>query len=158
VIPNGPPGSFDAGYILNVSSTAATTDEETWLYYTGVNTTHGGTMPPKRMSLGRAVWRRYGFVSLDAAAKARIETKPLRLACSSLEINADADAGELRVAILETDGRAISGLSSEDCEPLCADATRHVLRWRSGNVPPADRPIRLVIEMNRCSLFSLECR
>ena len=158
VIPNGPEGSFDAGCILNVSSTAATTDKETWLYYTGVNTTHGGTMPPKRMSLGRAVWRRHGFASLDAAGKGRVETKPLRLATSALEVNADAESGQLRVDVLEADGRAIPGLSSDACEPLGADATRHPLRWKSRQPLPTDRPVRLVIEMNRCRLFSLECK
>ena len=158
VIPNGPEGSFDAGCILNVSSTAATTDKETWLYYTGVNTTHGGTMPPKRMSLGRAVWRRHGFVSLDATGKGRVETKPLRFAASTLEVNADAAGGQLRVGVLEADGRKIPGLSSDDCEPLCADATRHTLCWTSKRQPPADRPVRLVIVMDRCRLFSLESR
>jgi hypothetical protein len=157
VIPNGPPGSFDAGCILNVSSTAATTDRETWLYYTGVNTTHGGTLPPKRMSLGRAVWRRYGFVSLDAADRGRVETRPLRLGSSSLTVNADARDGEMRAAVLEADGRAIQGLSREDCEPLCADATRHTLQWRSGVTPPTDRPVRIAIDMTRARLFSLEC-
>jgi hypothetical protein len=158
VIPNGPPGSFDAGCILNVSSTAATTDQETWLYYTGVNTTHGGTMPPKRMSLGRAVWRRYGFVSLDAADRGRVETRPLRLGTSTLTVNADARHGQLLAAVSEEDGRAIPGLSVEVCEPLRADATRHALQWRSGRTPPTDRPVRVVIEMQRCHLFSLECR
>ncbi len=158
VIPNGPPGSFDAGCILNVSSTAAHTDQETWLYYTGVNTTHGGTLPPKQMSLGRAVWRRHGFASLDATADARIETRPVQLAGPGLTVNADARNGRLRVAVLEADGRPVSGLSLDDCEPLCGDATQHTLRWRSGQRPPTDRPVRFVIAMGGCSLFNLECR
>lgn len=158
VIPNGPAGAFDAGCILNVSSTAITTDDETWLYYTGVNTKHGGTMPPKRMSLGRAVWRRHGFASLDATGKGRLETKPVRLATPALEINADASRGVLRVGVTEADGTPIKGLSIAECEPLQADATRHALRWTSGAKPPADRPVRLTIELERGRLYSIECR
>ncbi len=157
VIPNGAPGSFDAGCILNVSSTAATTDRETWLIYTGVSTTHGGTLPPKRMCLGRAVWRRHGFVSLDAAEAGRVETKSLRLARPALEINADAAGGELRAAVLEADGRPIPGLTADACEPLTADATRHTLRWLTGQKPPTDRPVRLAIALRNARLFSLEC-
>ena len=158
VIPNGPPGSFDAGCILNVSSMAAHTDKQTCLYYTGVNTTHGGTLPPKRMCLGRAVWRRHGFVSLDATREARIETHPLQLASPSLTVNADAHNGRLRVAVLEADGRPISGLSLDDCEPLADDATQHMLRWKSNQPLPTDRPVRLVIAMTASRLFSLESR
>ena len=155
VIANGPPGAFDAGCILGVSSTAVHVNDETWLYYTGINTTHGGPMPPKRITVGRAVWRWHGFASLDAAAQGRVETKPLRLAAPSLTVNADASRGSLRADILEADGRPIPGLSAAECVPLRADATRHILRWTSGKTPPADRPVRVVLNLDRCRLFSL---
>ena len=157
VIPNGKDGVFDAGCILGVSSTAVHVGDETWLYYTGINTTHGGPMPPKRIRIGRAVWRRYGFASLDAADRGRIETKPLRLDTPLLIVNADASAGSLQVGLLEADGCAIPGLSPAENEPLHADATRHALRWTSGTAPPTNRVVRLVIEMNRAHLFSLSC-
>ncbi len=155
IIPRGAPGTFDGGSILGVSSTAAHVGDETWVYYTAMTTTHGGPMPPKRLTIGRAAWRRHGFASLDAAERSRVETKPLRLGAPLLVINADASRGELRVALLEADGRAIAGFGLEDCEPLRADATRWTARWRSGASVPIDRPVRVVIEMNKCRLFSL---
>jgi hypothetical protein len=155
VIANGPPGSFDAGCILGVSGTAVHVDDETWLYYTGINTTHGGPMPPKRIAVGRAVWRRHGFVSLDAADKGRIETKNLRLASPSLTVNADASRGSLHVGILEADGRPVPGLSAAESVPLQTDATRHAVRWTSGATPPAGRPVRVVLELDHARLFSL---
>jgi hypothetical protein len=158
VIPNGPPDSFDAGCILGVSSTAVHVGDETWLYYTGINTTHGGPIPPKRIRIGRAVWRRHGFASLDAAGLARVETKPVLLGAPSLTVNADAKNGRLQIGVLEADGRAIPGLAADDCEPLCTDATRHPVRWKFRQTLPTDRPVRLVLEMNRCRLFSLESR
>lgn len=155
VIPRGAPGTFDGGSILGVSSTAVHVGDETWVYYTAMTTTHGGPMPPKRLSIGRAAWRRHGFVSLDATERGRVETKPLRLGAPALIINTDASGGELRVALLEADGRAIAGFGLEDCEPLRTDATRWVARWRSRARVPTDRPVRVVVEMNNARLFSM---
>jgi hypothetical protein len=155
VIPRGAPGTFDGGSILGVSSTAVHVGDETWVYYTAMTTTHGGPMPPKRLTIGRAAWRRHGFVSLDAAERGRMETKPLRLGGPSLIINADASGGELRMVLLEADGRALAGFGLEDCEPLRADATRWTARWRSGASVPKDRPVRVVVEMTSARLFSV---
>lgn len=156
MIPRGPAGSFDAGAILGVSSTLVNTADESWVYYTALTTTHGAPMPPKRLSIGRAEWRLHGFVSMDCGEKAgRIETRPLQLSAPALRVNADAAGGELRVALLEAGGQPIPGLTLEDCEPLRADATRWAARWRGGKIPPLDRPVRAVIQMRHCRLFSL---
>ncbi|MBI5393782.1 MAG: hypothetical protein HZA91_00645 [Verrucomicrobia bacterium] len=155
VIPRGAPGTFDGGSILGVSSTAVHVGDETWVYYTAMTTTHGGPMPPKRLSIGRAAWRRHGFASLDAAGRGRVETKPLRLGGPSPIINADASRGEVRVALLEADGRPIGGFGLDDSEPLRADATRWTARWRSDASVPADRPVRVVVEMTNARLFSI---
>jgi hypothetical protein len=155
MIPRGAPGTFDGGSILGVSSTAVHVGDETWVYYTAMTTTHGGPIPPKRLTIGRAAWRRHGFVSLDAAERGHVETKPLRLGAPSLLINADASRGELRMALLEADGRAITGFGLEDSEPLRTDATRWAARWRSGASVPTDRPVRVVVEMTKARLFSM---
>ncbi|MCX6898915.1 MAG: hypothetical protein NT105_09460 [Verrucomicrobia bacterium] len=155
VIPRGAPGTFDGGSILGVSSTAVHVGDETWVYYTAMTTTHGGPMPPKRLSIGRVAWRRHGFASLDAAGRGRVETKPLRLGASSLVINADASRGQLRVALLEADGRPIDGCAFEDSETLHADSTRWTARWRSRAASPTDRPVRVVVEMTDSRLFSV---
>jgi hypothetical protein len=155
VIPRGEPGTFDGGAILGVSSTATHLGDKTWVYYTAMTTTHGAPIPPKRMSIGRAEWRRHGFVSLDAEGQGQMETKPLRLAAPNLVINADAQGGELRAALLETDGRPIRGFTLGDSVPLQCDATRSIARWKSGANPPTDRPVRVRLELNRCHVFSL---
>jgi hypothetical protein len=156
VIPRGAPGTFNGGAILGVSSTAVDVDGETWAYYTALTTTHGGALPAKRLSIGRAEWRRHGFVSLDAgAAGGRVETKPLLLGAPTLVVNADASHGAVRVALLEADGRAIPGCSLEESEPLRADATRWSVRWRSAAGVPTDRPVRVVVELTKARLFSV---
>jgi hypothetical protein len=159
VIPRGAPGTFDGGAILGVSSTTVDVGEETWVYYTALTTTHGGALPAKQLTIGRAAWRRHGFVSLDAGAGGgRIETKPLQLGGTKLLINADAGHGKLRVALLEADGRAIPGLGLDDCTALTADATGWPARWQNAASVPTNRPVRVVVELTNAKLFSLAAR
>lgn len=155
IIPRGAPGAFDAGSIFSVCSTVVHQGDETWVYYTGISTTHGAPIPPKRIAIGRAEWRRHGFVSLEAGINGRLRTKSLRLAGPSLVVNADARGGELRLGLLEADGRPIAGYSAEECETLRDDTTRWTARWRSSGKAPVDRPICVAIEMNNARLFSL---
>ena len=155
IIPRGAAGSFDAGSIFSVGSTAVHVGDETWVYYTGISTTHGAPIPPKRIAIGRAEWRRHGFVSLDATADGRVQTRPVRLRSPKVIINADAHAGELRIALLEADGTPIPGYAAEDCEPLLTDATRWTPRWRNGTNAPTDRPVCVVVQMKQARLFSL---
>ena len=108
----------------------------------------GGPIPPKRIAIGRAVWRRHGFVSLDAGPESgRLMTRPLVVHGGRLVLNADASRGELKVALLEPSGQPLPHFQLEDCEPLRRDATQHRLRWRSGQA---------MIEMKSARLSSLE--
>jgi hypothetical protein len=157
VIPRGAPGTYDGGAILGVSCAPIHTADETWVYYSAISTGHGAPVPPKRMTIGRAEWRRHGFVSADAGPQGgEIETKPLRFAAPTLVVNADARRGELRVALLEADGRPIAGRTFADCAPLTADRTRWGVRWRTGDGVPTDRPVRVVVQMKGTRLYSLE--
>lgn len=156
IIARGASGSFDAGSIFSVGSTMVHVRDETWVYYTGLSTSHGAPMPPKRIAIGRAEWRRHGFVSLDAGEESgRIETKPLRLVAPRLVINADASGGEVRVALHEVDGSDIVGFSLEECTPLHADDLRWTSTWKNGASLPTDRPIRVLVELKNARLFSL---
>lgn len=157
VIPRGARGSFDAGTLLGVSSTCVHSGKETWVYYTALTTSHGAPVPPKRISIGRAEWRLHGFASLDSGERGRVETKALRLSSSQLLLNADANGGEVRVALLEAGGAAIAGFSSEECEPLRTDDTAWKIRWKSGANVPHDRPVRVVLELKQAQLFSISC-
>lgn len=157
IIPRGPPGTFDGGAILGVSCATVHVDDETWVYYSAISTTHGAPVPPKTMTIGRAEWRRHGFVSADAGPQGgELETKPLRAGAPELVVNADASRGELRVALLEADGRPIAGRGFAEASPLRADRTRWRAAWRDGTAVPVDRPVRVVLRMTNVRLYSLE--
>ncbi|RBP40477.1 hypothetical protein DES53_108184 [Roseimicrobium gellanilyticum] len=157
IIARGKPGTFDAGTILGVSSTAVHVGDETWMYYTGLTTSHGGALPEKRNSIGRAVWRRHGFASLDAGEQTgTVQTIPLRHASPHLIINAStSNDGLVRIAVLEKHGAPIPGLSLDESNELRADATQWKASWKSGTAIPTDRPVRILVELKNARLYSL---
>jgi hypothetical protein len=156
VIPRGAPGTFDAGAILGVSCAPVHTAEETWVYYSAISATHGAPVPPKLMTIGRAEWRRHGFVSADTGPQGgEIETRPLRFGSPRLVVNADAGRGEVRVALLEADGRPIPGRSLADCRSLNADRTQWTVEWRDGETVPTDRPVKVLLQMRNVRLYSV---
>lgn len=156
VIPRGAPGTFDGGAILGTASVPVDTDDETWVYYTAINTGHGGAMPPKTITVGRAEWRRHGFVSLDAGpGGGTLATVPLQLRAAQLVVNADASRGELRVALCEADGSPIPGFGFDDCAPLQGNATRWAVKW-SGGAAPVDRPVIVKLAMTSVQFYSLQ--
>jgi hypothetical protein len=126
------------------------------MYYTALTTSHGGPIPPKRNSIGRAVWRRHGFASLDAGGEvARVETVSLRLTSPRLVLNVSAKEGSVRVALLEADGSPIPGFSLKESNELREDATQWEVTWHGGASIPTDRAVRILIEMKQAQLFSV---
>jgi hypothetical protein len=158
IIPNGP-ADFDAGCILGMINTPVIHGDEIWVYYTGITTTHGGAMPAKRITIGRAAWRLDGFVSLDAGpAGGVVEMVPVRLAGGRLIVNADATGGRLAVEVLDETGKPPPGYSTADCVALHEDAVRHAVRWKQRDTLPRAPAVRLRFHLTSCQLFSFTVR
>jgi hypothetical protein len=156
VVPRGVPGAFDGGAILGLTSTVVNSADETWMFYTAINTGHGGPIPPKRLTIGRAAWRLHGFVSLDAGpAGGRVETRSLLISGGKLMLNADASRGQLRMALQEPDGREVPGFGLDDFEALKTSETQLEARWKAGKAIPTDRPFKVVFELVNSRLYSL---
>lgn len=156
IIPRGAPGTFDGGAIYNTAGEPVDVGDETWLYYTAINTGHGGPIPPKSVTIGRAQWRRHGFASLDAGPEGgSVETKPLRLGSAQLVVNVDASRGRLRVALREADGRPIPGYGLDESDACASDSVRWTARWKGKAEAVTDRPVRVLLEMTSARLYSL---
>jgi hypothetical protein len=132
--------------------------DETWIFYCETNGTHGVTPFAKsRGKIRAAVWRKDGFVSLDAEEQGALTTKPLTFTGKELRVNYDArQGGNIRVAVLDEDGKPLPGLGAEDCTPLAGDAVSGVVGWRgSGNLGKHQgQPVRLRFELSKCQLWS----
>jgi hypothetical protein len=154
VIPNGP-YAYDAGCILGTANTPVFVDDEMWIYYTAITTTHGGPLPEKRITIARAAWRLDGLVSLSAGNKPGVaETVPLHFSGDRLSVNANAKNGSLAVRVLNERGKSLPGYSLADCIPLRADAVRHAVRWKDHSHIPTDHPVRLCFHLENARLFS----
>lgn len=116
------------------------------------------------MSIFLTGGRRYtlrldGFVSVNAPlAGGELITKPFTFTGGRLEINySTSAAGQMRVELLDADGKALPGFALDDCEPIWGDHIARVVKWKSGDdvSPHAGKPVRLHLEMSDADLFSL---
>ena len=153
IIPSGP--DFDRS-VMHTGVAPLIVGDEVWHYYTGINTTHGGPIPPKRITVCLAKWRLDGFVSLDAGpAEGVIETTPLAPPGGSLEVNADCRRGTLVVEALDAaTGAVVPGYAATDAEPVTGDQLRAQVRWKNYTALPADRSVRLRFRLRSGQLYS----
>jgi hypothetical protein len=125
-----------------------------------------GTNLPGRCSTGLATIRRDGFASLTdqwpaglprrvAADRTSVITRPLRFRGRHLFVNADA-AGDIRVEVLDANGRAIGGYGAADCVAVRGNSTRHAVRWNTRDTLDAvsTDTIRLRFVVSRSHLYS----
>ena len=128
--------------------------DESWLYTycgSGLHGTGYTDVVPgvPRNSIGRAVWRRWGFVSLEAK-NGYCRTRPLCLASDKVTVNFKRleGGGRLKVAAFASDGKVLA------TAVVSGDGTRQRLNW-SGPLPK-DAPIELQFEVSNGALYSVE--
>ena len=135
--------------------------DEIWQYGTGLRTRHGDREARQARTDGviyRYVQRVDGFVSLDFEREGgRCVTAPVQADGARLLLNVNTGAlGDLRVAVLETNGEAIEGLGAEECEVLRTNSTHAAVVWKSGEelTSLAGREVRLEFIGAAAKLFS----
>jgi hypothetical protein len=78
-----------------------------------------------------AMLRRDGFVSLDAGKDdGTLTTRPVRFRGRHCFVNVDAPKGELRVEVLDRDGKMIAPFSRANCTPIRADRVTQQVQWQ----------------------------
>lgn len=110
------------------------------------------------MRLRRAVIRKDGFVSLQAAGKVgEILTRPLRFDGNRLEVNYATDAtGWIRFELCKLDGTPVKGFTLYDSEALFGNELQHTVQWQGGSLERhTGEPVRLRIRMENADLYSL---
>ena len=135
-------------------------DEVHW-YYTGCDYTHGEVDLGKKMTrVGRATWQRHRFVALSAQDDGMVTTKPVALpdGAAGLEVNADAEGGQVLVELCGADGRVLDGFSREECLPLSANDLRWQVRWKAADISTIHGDVKLRFLLNRIKLYSFTFR
>jgi hypothetical protein len=127
-----------------------------------------GTSAPGVCSTGLATLRRDGFVSMDhPGPRGRVErvstlpagtliTRPVRFSGRHLFVNVDAPSGELRVEVLDVDGRTIGPFTASACVPVRGDTTRAHVAWATAVdlSALAGRAVRFKFQVNNGALYA----
>ena len=126
-------------------------DSEIRLYYGGNNAPHT-TWRDGFFCLARL--RPDGFAGMEPVkpdATGVIVTKPIVCAGKELRISADVAGGSVRVGV-----EGEKGLSLDDCEPVSANVTDGVVRWKEGlNLTQfVGKTIRLRFELRAATLYA----
>lgn len=142
-------------------------------YFVGWPHTHGRPVVWDRDPKDRAEWlkkdlggiycatqRVDGFVSMNAGYPGgKITTKPLRFKGDRLCLNLHAQgSGGVRVALLDSNGKAFPGFSAKDCDWINADEIDHEVAWRSGAnlATVTGKSVRLEFTLRNARLFAFE--
>jgi hypothetical protein len=145
VIPTGP-HAYDAGCVMGVNNTPVFVNDEIWMYYTAVTTTHGADLPAKKLSIARAAWRLDGWVSLryPETRQGLVETKPFVVNGGGLSVNANMENGRLMVEVLDGQtGEVLEGYEKSRNVIKGVDSIRCGISWNGQSALPAGIPICL---------------
>ena len=65
----------------------------------------------------------------------QVTLKPIKIGrSSSLALNADASASEIRVEVLDGDGKRVQGFSYDEAVPIKGNSLKHAVQWKSGGL------------------------
>lgn len=159
IIPRGARDSFDWGMIMGTAKEPIICGDKIHWYYNGTEMTHGTDLDNRVASIGLATWRLDGFVSLHAGTDCGVvETVPMKIPVSQLEVNADAASGSVRVEILTADGQVQEGFSADECQVMKGDNVRHNVRWAEKNFAQVQQPLRLRFLMKKSDLYAFRLK
>ena len=141
-IPLGQEGEWDDGMVFGLRPMRM--GDEIYFYYSGYDGHHGGK---DRVSAGGlAILPRDRYLSVTPGPvgdSGRLTTIRLKPASGKLWVNADASAGEIRVALLSEEGQPLAGYTSDECEPITTDTLEHTVRWKHRSRLPGGRRFRI---------------
>ena len=138
------PGDWNWGNVQSAGGCCLIVGDRLYIYYSGragrgkqYQCAEPGAPKPSRdfwdgnAATGLATMRRDGFVSMDASgAGGMLTTRPLRFSGKHLFVNLDAPRGELRVEVLDRNGRPLRDYTRGECPRIQADSTRRKVTWR----------------------------
>ncbi len=158
----GPAGTFDSGS-LYMGQGLIRANNELNLYYSGAPIKHNESeldalsKPENKRIFGRLVSRPEGLVSAEAGEQEAIfTTPPLKYQGNRLLLNAKtAPNGEIRIALLNAEGKPIPGYTIQDSTPITGDHQQIQATWKRNPTLPEPTQ-KLTIKMKNASLYSFQ--
>jgi len=149
-------GDWNWGNVQSAGGCCLVVGDQLYFYVSGRAGVRGSTTSGV-CSTGLAVLRRDGFASMDAGESGgTLTTRPVRFGGKHLFVNADADAGELRVEVLDEHGRVIPAFSRADCIPVREDKTLQAVQWKGARdlSALAGKPVKFRFDLKNSSLYA----
>jgi hypothetical protein len=123
-------GRWNWGNVQSAGGGCLVVGDRLYFYVSGRAGIKGSTQSGVSTT-GLAVLRRDGFASMSAGQDGGVlTTRPLQFRGRHLFVNVDTPAGELRVEVLDRDGKVIAPFSRANCMPISADRTRMQVQWK----------------------------
>lgn len=129
-----------------------------FLYYGGYRWGHKAERFTERQ-IGFAHMPRDRYVSFTAGdAKGTVRTRLDALRAASLTVNAcvDMDGGELRVRVVDTNGKPYRGFDWPDCGLIKGDLVAHAVSWKSDLATLAGQRVAFEFSLRRARLYAFD--
>ncbi len=159
----GAAGSFDSGS-LYMGQGMVRVGNELWQYYSGSPLKHNEAeldalaKPENKRVFSRVVSRLDGLVCAQAGAEeGTFTTPPLAFEGKTLVLNVKTEGdGEVRVGLLDADGKPVAGHAVEDCVPITGDHVEQTVAWKAGTGlgDLMKAPVKMTVKMRNAKLFS----
>ena len=149
--------AWNWGNVQSAGGCCTVIGDKLYFYYSGRTGMAVSNISTAECATGLAVLRRDGFTSMDAGEKEEtLLTRTVTSGGNHLFVNSDMDLGELRVEILDRNGRVIPPFSKDNCIPIQVDCTIQEIQWRSAKnmSSAAGKDIRLRFYVRNGSLYS----
>ncbi|HZM05724.1 MAG TPA: hypothetical protein VFC44_22215 [Candidatus Saccharimonadales bacterium] len=169
-LPRAPGHAFDSGSVFLAAQPIVIGSEIRFYYGAYSSGATSGDNYTFASGIGLATMRRDRFAGLQPLARSdqatlkhplenvgQVTLKPIALdPSSSIELNADASAGEIRVEILGNDGKRVRDFSEDDAVPIHGDSLTHAVQWKSGGLSglPAENYI-LRVHLTNATLYAV---
>jgi hypothetical protein len=148
-------GDWNWGNVQSAGGCCLIVGDQLYFYVSGRAGVKGS--PASGVSTtGLAVLRRDGFASMGAGDEERtLVTRPVTFRGKHLFVNVAAEGGELRADVLDKDGRAITGLTRDNCVPVHEDSTRAAVTWRAADLARlAGQAVRFRFHLRNGELYA----
>jgi len=156
--------AWDRGYVQPLGNLCTVRGDKLWFYYSGF---HGDPFKTNRVNrlsgmhqtgaTGLAFLRRDGFVSMDAGDETgTLMTRPVTFSGARVFVNVAAKQGELRVEIVNAQGKVIAPFTFANCIPLSVDGTLEPVTWNGAEDVSAlrGRSVRFRFSLRHGALYA----
>jgi hypothetical protein len=148
--------SWRYGNVQSCASGPLIVGDKLYFYFSGHAKPRDGDEWDKDASTGLAILRRDGFASVDSGTNIEtLTTRPVIFQGKYLFVNVDCPKGELKVEVLDEDGKVIKPFTLENCEPVSCDKTLARINWRQEDLADlAGTPVRFRFHLRNGSLYA----